>query len=59
MNLANVNNSMTELYQANPNPANSETSINYSILEDGLVKIFLFDVNGKHISTLFEGMKSW
>ncbi|MFZ1572078.1 MAG: T9SS type A sorting domain-containing protein [Candidatus Kapaibacterium sp.] len=55
VNLANVNNSMTELYQANPNPANSETSINYSILEDGLVKIFLFDVNGKHISTLFEG----
>jgi len=41
-----------ELKQNYPNPFNPSTNINYSIKKSGLVKLSIYDLSGKEISTL-------
>ncbi len=43
------------LYQNYPNPFNPTTIISYTLPADELVKLELFDVMGRRLSTLFEG----
>jgi hypothetical protein len=47
-----------ELGQNYPNPFNPETQISYSVAQDGMVKITLFDVLGKQVATLVNTFKS-
>jgi hypothetical protein len=47
-----------ELFQNYPNPFNPETKIKYSIPKSSNVYIKLYDIRGKEISTLFEGLNS-
>lgn len=44
--------SQFELKQNYPNPFNPSTSINYSIRKSGLVKLSIYDISGKEISSL-------
>ena len=46
------------LYQNYPNPFNSSTTIRYSIPKNNLIKINIYDINGKIISKLFENRLS-
>ncbi len=45
------------LQQNYPNPFNPETTVKYSLLKPGFVKINIYNAEGRHIVTLFEGMK--
>ena len=45
------------LYQNYPNPFNSETSIQYDLAEQSDVKITIFDLKGRVVKTLNEGIK--
>lgn len=38
-----------------PNPAESQTTINYSISKDGLAQIDLYDMLGNKVKTIFDG----
>jgi hypothetical protein len=46
------------LYQNYPNPFNPETKIQYSISEDALVNLKIFDVWGREIETLVDKVQS-
>ncbi len=41
-----------ELFNNYPNPFNPETTIRYSLPENGQVTVQIFDLNGKHVKTL-------
>ena len=43
---------------AYPNPFNPVTRFSYSILEDGLVKISIYDINGRMVDALVNDWKS-
>ncbi|MDA3885555.1 MAG: C10 family peptidase [Candidatus Delongbacteria bacterium] len=45
------------LHQNYPNPFNPETTISFSILEEGNVKLVVFDRMGRNIKTLSEGFR--
>ena len=46
------------LHQNYPNPFNPETTISFSILEKGPVKLVVFDRMGRSIKTLSEGFRN-
>lgn len=46
------------LHDIYPNPFNPNAVIKFELSEKGLVKLSLFDVNGREVSTIFEGEKS-
>jgi hypothetical protein len=48
----NISNSEYELFDNYPNPFNPSTKITYSIKEEGLVTLKVYDVLGKEIATL-------
>ena len=56
----NVNSSLKEyiLFQNYPNPFNSTTIIKYQIPEEGRVRIYLYNIIGEKIKTLFEGERN-
>ncbi len=41
-----------------PNPFNPSTTIKYALPQDGRVKISIFDVNGRLVKSLFDGIQS-
>ena len=45
------------LHQNYPNPFNSSTIIRYQLHETSTISINVFDTSGKHVVTLFSGMK--
>ena len=51
------NNSMISSLQNMPNPAKDNTMINYSLKETASVELSLFDVAGKKMSSLNQGMQ--
>ena len=44
--------------EAYPNPFNPVTSFSYSIPEDGLVQVAVYDINGRMVSELVNGYRS-
>lgn len=48
---------VNQLYQAEPNPANPSAKIRYSIAEKGRVSLKIFDVSGRLVRTLVEGVQ--
>ena len=46
------------LYQNYPNPFNPNTTIKFSLLNSGVVKLILFDILGRKIATLFNGFET-
>ena len=48
----NISNSEYQLFDNYPNPFNPSTKITYSIKEEGLVTLKVFDILGKEIATL-------
>jgi photosystem II stability/assembly factor-like uncharacterized protein len=44
------------LLNSYPNPFNSQTTISYSIPRSGQVELSVFDITGRHVSTLLEGL---
>ncbi len=46
------------LYQNYPNPVKTTTTIKYELMENEHVSIALFDLYGKKVKTLIEGMKA-
>jgi hypothetical protein len=47
---------VNELYQAQPNPANPAATIRYTIAEPGQVTLRIFDVSGRVVRTLVDGV---
>jgi hypothetical protein len=47
-----------ELFQNYPNPFNPSTTIRYTIPSAGEVKIFIYNIIGKRVKTLFEGYQN-
>ncbi|HLT23987.1 MAG TPA: S8 family serine peptidase, partial [Ignavibacteria bacterium] len=47
-----------QLSQNYPNPFNPETLIKYSVAKDGFVKISVFDMVGRQVGVLVNGMKT-
>ena len=45
------------LYENYPNPFNSTTALSYSLGENVLVNISIFDISGRSVKTLFNGMQ--
>ena len=43
------------LYQNYPNPFNPTTKIKYFVVQDSRVRVYLYDILGNHILTLFDG----
>jgi|GEM_PF-1589876 len=54
-----ANNSLmvNRLWQNQPNPFNPRTTIKYSLAQSGPVQIMIYDVNGRLVKTLVNGMK--
>ena len=50
--------SIYKLGQNYPNPFNSTTKINYSLAQESIVSIVIFDVNGRQVRQLVRGKKS-
>ena len=48
----------TALLQNYPNPFNPETVIRYRISTTGYVHLEIFDINGRHVRTLVDGVRS-
>ncbi|MBI3577986.1 MAG: T9SS type A sorting domain-containing protein [Ignavibacteriales bacterium] len=46
------------LYQNYPNPFNSTTSIEFGLPTAGYVSVKIYDILGRHIVTLFDGIKA-
>jgi photosystem II stability/assembly factor-like uncharacterized protein len=46
------------LYQNHPNPFNNETIISYSIPQKSYVKIILFDMLGRKVDEIYNGIKN-
>tara|TARA_A100001011_G_scaffold51158_1_gene49106 strand:- start:192 stop:1178 length:987 start_codon:yes stop_codon:yes gene_type:complete len=46
------------LYQNYPNPFNPSTTIKFSLMENAKISLSIIDLNGKLISTLFEGYQN-
>jgi pectate lyase len=46
------------LYQNYPNPFNPSTTVRYSLVKSGRISLKVYDVYGREIATLAEGMKS-
>jgi hypothetical protein len=42
-----------------PNPFNPAVTLRFEIANPGLVKISIFDIQGKEVAKLFEGFSSW
>ena len=43
--------------EAYPNPFNPVTSFNYTLADDGLVHVAVYDVNGRQVAELVNGFK--
>ncbi|KAA0231424.1 T9SS C-terminal target domain-containing protein [candidate division KSB1 bacterium] len=43
---------------AHPNPFNPATTISYQLVEDAMISLAIFDMNGKLVRRLVEGEKS-
>lgn len=48
----------TDLEQNVPNPFNPRTSISFTLASEGNVRLDIFDVTGRHVATLVDGVKS-
>jgi hypothetical protein len=46
-----------ELHQNYPNPFNPSTNISYDVPKPGMVSLKIYDIYGREIATLVEGMK--
>ena len=46
-----------ELLTTHPNPFNSQTTISYSVQTAGRVQLQLYDINGRLVSSIFNGYK--
>lgn len=44
-----------ELFQNFPNPFNPSTTIHFSLSQNGYANVDIYDVEGKHIRTLYSG----
>ena len=44
--------------EAYPNPFNPVTSFEYTMPEDGMVKVSVYDINGRQVAELAKGFKS-
>lgn len=59
--LANITSPVVKsysLFTSYPNPFNSQTTIKYSVIKKDNVKIDLFDISGKYISTIVNQMQN-
>ena len=43
------------LYQNFPNPFNTRTAISYNLLQDGNIRLVIYDILGKKVDVLFDG----
>ncbi len=48
---------MSRIASNYPNPFNPKTDIRFSVAESGLVRLSVFDLQGRQVATLFEGVK--
>ncbi len=55
INEKNLNNLDFRLFQNYPNPFNPETKIKFSLKKAGKIKLSIYDILGKKISTLIDG----
>jgi hypothetical protein len=58
VNIDQFNDNLPTAFQIQPNypnPFNSQTVINYSLAEESIVKIHIYDIMGRMIDRLFEG----
>lgn len=47
---------INRLYQNSPNPFNPRTEIRFSLAQTGPAKVFIYDVNGREVRTLANGV---
>ncbi|MEZ4651630.1 MAG: FlgD immunoglobulin-like domain containing protein [Candidatus Eisenbacteria bacterium] len=48
----------TRLYQSTPNPFHPMTTLRFSLAQDGPAKLTIFDVSGRQIRTLVDGVQA-
>jgi hypothetical protein len=53
--VGNVITNSISLSESYPNPVNSSSKINYSLISDGMASLILFDITGKQIAVLANG----